>query len=88
MRALAVIALVAVSVLSGSTRASAATAPFLYLPLDGDPFISYYVYDAWTQRMGLPTYSNITLGVPYGQGFLLARPMPVNEIERFAAISI
>ena len=29
-----------------------------------------------------------SLGVPYGQGFLLARPMPVNEIERFATIAI
>ena len=29
-----------------------------------------------------------SLGVPYGQGFLLARPMPVNEIERFASIAI
>jgi EAL domain-containing protein (putative c-di-GMP-specific phosphodiesterase class I) len=29
-----------------------------------------------------------SLGVPYGQGFLLARPMPVNEIERYASIAI
>ena len=29
-----------------------------------------------------------SLGVPYGQGFLLARPMPVGEIERFASIAI
>ena len=29
-----------------------------------------------------------SLGVPYGQGFLLARPMPVSEIERFASIAI
>jgi EAL domain-containing protein (putative c-di-GMP-specific phosphodiesterase class I) len=29
-----------------------------------------------------------SLGVPYGQGFLLARPMPVGEIERFATINI
>ena len=29
-----------------------------------------------------------SLGVPYGQGFLLARPMPVDEIERFASIAI
>src|SRR6185369_12187335 len=29
-----------------------------------------------------------SLGVPYGQGFLLARPMPVSEIERFATIAI
>ncbi|HEY1252534.1 MAG TPA: EAL domain-containing protein [Thermoanaerobaculia bacterium] len=29
-----------------------------------------------------------SLGVPYGQGFLLARPMPVTEIERYASIAI
>jgi EAL domain-containing protein (putative c-di-GMP-specific phosphodiesterase class I)/GGDEF domain-containing protein len=29
-----------------------------------------------------------SLGVPYGQGFLLARPMPVGEIERFSSIAI
>ena len=29
-----------------------------------------------------------SLGVPYGQGFLLARPMPVSEIERFSSIAI
>jgi EAL domain-containing protein (putative c-di-GMP-specific phosphodiesterase class I)/GGDEF domain-containing protein len=29
-----------------------------------------------------------SLGVPYGQGFLLARPMPVGEIERYASIAI
>ena len=29
-----------------------------------------------------------SLGVPYGQGFLLARPMPVADIERFASIAI
>jgi hypothetical protein len=51
--------------ISSPTAASAATAPFLSLPVAGDPFISFYVYDAWTLRMGLPTYSNITLGVPY-----------------------
>jgi peptidase M23-like protein len=66
MRALAVVVLVVTSVLSGTTTASAATAPFLSLPLAGDPFISYYVYDAWTQRMGLPTYADTTLGVAYG----------------------
>jgi hypothetical protein len=65
-RAVAVLALVVASALSGSGSASAATAPFLSLPLDGDPYISYYVYDAWTQRLGLPTYSDITLGVAYG----------------------
>ena len=65
MRGLAVAVLVVASSLQASTSASAATAPFLSLPVDGDPFIPYYVYDAWTLRMGLPTYSNVTLGVPY-----------------------
>ena len=62
----AVVALVAAMTLMATPRvANAAPAPFLSLPVDGDPFIPYYVYDAWTLRMGLPTYSNITFGVPY-----------------------
>src|SRR5258708_8236761 len=65
MRALAVVVLVVASASPSPTTAAAATAPFLYLPVDGDPFIPFYVYDPWTLRMGLPTYSNITLGVPY-----------------------
>ena len=65
MRALAVAVLVIASAIPMSTGAAAATAPFLSLPVDGDPFIPFYVYDPWTLRMGLPTYSNITLGVPY-----------------------
>ena len=65
MRALAVVVLVVAGALPTSISASAATAPFLSLPVDGDPFIPFYVYDTWTLRMGLPTYSNITLGVPY-----------------------
>ncbi len=65
IRALAIVVLVAASVLPSSTPAAAATAPFLSLPVAGDPFIPFYVYDPWTVRMGLPTYSNITLGVPY-----------------------
>ena len=65
IRAFAVVVLVVASALPSSNRAAAATAPFLSLPVDGDPFIPFYVYDPWTLRMGLPTYSNITLGVPY-----------------------
>jgi murein DD-endopeptidase MepM/ murein hydrolase activator NlpD len=65
MRALAVIVLIVAGAVPSSTSASAATPPFLSLPVDGNPFIPYYVYDPWTLRMGLPTYSNITLGVPY-----------------------
>ncbi len=66
IRALAVVLLVAaVGLPASSTPAAAATAPFLSLPVDGDPYIPFYVYDAWTLRMGLPTYSNITFGVPY-----------------------
>ncbi len=57
--------LIVAGALPTSISASAATAPFLSLPVDGDPFIPNYVYDSWTLRMGLPTYSNITLGVPY-----------------------
>ena len=64
MRALAVMVLVVASLLPSST-ASAATAPFLSLPVDGDPYISNYVYDAWTNRMRLPTYSLPVFGVPY-----------------------
>ena len=59
------IGLVIASLLPLSTSAAAATIPFLSLPVGGDPFVSNYVYDSWTLRMGLPTYSNITLGVPY-----------------------
>jgi EAL domain-containing protein (putative c-di-GMP-specific phosphodiesterase class I) len=29
-----------------------------------------------------------SLGVPYGQGFLLARPMPVEEVEKFRKIKV
>jgi len=65
MRAFAVVALVIASVVPSSKAAAAATAPFLYLPVDGNPNIVFYVYDPWTLRMGLPTYSNITLGFPY-----------------------
>ena len=65
MRALTVVVLVVASALPSSTSAAAATPAFLSLPVDGDPFIPFYVYDPWTLRMGLPTYSNITLGVPY-----------------------
>jgi len=64
-RALAIAVLVVAIGLPTSGTASAATAPFLSLPVDGDPSIRFYVYDAWTLRMGLPTYTNITLGVPY-----------------------
>ena len=64
-RALAVVVLIVASALPSSISVSAATPPFLSLPVDGSPFIPYYVYDPWTLRMGLPTYSNITLGVPY-----------------------
>ena len=80
MRALAVIVLVIASTFSSSARASAATAPFLSLPVDGAPSISFYVYDAWTLRLGLPTYSNITLGVPYdhsGTDYSVGQGTPV-----------
>lgn len=79
-RALAVIALVVASLLASPARAAAATAPFLSLPLDGDPFISYYVSDAWTQRMGLASYCNVTLGVSYchtGTDYIVPQGTPV-----------
>ena len=80
MRALFIVALVIASAQFTAAPARAATAPFLSLPVDGDPFIPYYVYDAWTQRMGLPTYSNITFGVPYahsGTDYSEAQGTPV-----------
>jgi murein DD-endopeptidase MepM/ murein hydrolase activator NlpD len=80
MRALAVVVLVVASALPSSTTAAAATPAFLSLPVDGDPFIPFYVYDPWTLRMGLPTYSNITLGIPYdhsGTDYSLPQGSPV-----------
>lgn len=80
MRALAVVVLVVASALPSSTITVAATPPFLSLPVDGNPFIPFYVYDPWTLRMGLPTYSNITLGVPYdhsGTDYSVSQGTPV-----------
>src|SRR5712692_7544350 len=84
LRALAVVALVIASALPSSTNAAAATAPFLSLPVDGDPFIPFYVYDSWTSRMGLPTHSNVTLGVPYdhsGTDYSVPQGSPIYAAE-------
>ena len=80
MRSFAVVLLVIASMFPSARPAAAATVPFLSLPVDGDPYISNYVYDAWTLRMGLRTYSNITLGVPYdhsGTDYSIGQGTPI-----------